>query len=55
MLAQERLVRKPAGLVRIVLKRAYADGTVTVESRPLSRSPAFGQIRHQRALMKRRG
>jgi hypothetical protein len=34
--AQERLVRLPDGLVRITLKRAYADGTVAVDMDPLS-------------------
>jgi hypothetical protein len=32
--AQERLVRLPDGLVRITLKRAYADGTVAVDMDP---------------------
>ena len=35
-LAQERLEPRPDGLVRITLKRAYADGTVAVEMDPLS-------------------
>src|SRR5439155_22492894 len=35
-IAQERLERRPDGLVRIALKRAYADGTVAVEMDPLS-------------------
>ncbi len=34
--AQERLRRLPDGLVRITLKRAYADGTVAVDMDPLS-------------------
>jgi hypothetical protein len=34
--AQERLLRLPDGLVRITLKRAYADGTVAVDMDPLS-------------------
>ena len=35
-LAQERLEPRPDGLVRIALKRAYADGTVAVDMDPLS-------------------
>ena len=35
-IAQERLERRPDGLVRIALKRASADGTVAVEMDPLS-------------------
>ena len=35
-LAQERLELRPDGLVRLGLKRAYADGTVAVEMAPLS-------------------
>ena len=35
-LAQERLEPRPDGLVRIVLKKAYADGTLAVEMDPLS-------------------
>ena len=35
-LAQQRLELQKDGLVRIVLKRAYADGTVAVEMDPLS-------------------
>ena len=35
-IAQERLERRPDGLVRLALKRAYADGTVAVEMDPLS-------------------
>jgi hypothetical protein len=35
-LAQERLELRPAGLVRITLKRAYADGTIAVDMDPLS-------------------
>jgi hypothetical protein len=35
-LAQERLEARPDGLVRIALKRAYADGTVAVDMDPLS-------------------
>ena len=35
-IAQERLERVDGGLVRIALKRAYADGTVAVEMDPLS-------------------
>ena len=34
--AQERLEQRPEGLVRITLKRAYADGTVAVDMDPLS-------------------
>jgi len=34
--AQERLERRPDGLVRLALQRAYADGTVAVEMDPLS-------------------
>jgi hypothetical protein len=34
--AQERLELRPDGLVRIVLKKAYADGTVAVDMDPLS-------------------
>jgi hypothetical protein len=33
---QERLERRPDGLVRITLKRAWADGTVAVVMAPLS-------------------
>ena len=32
-IAQERLEPRPDGLVRITLKRAYADGTVAVDMR----------------------
>ena len=35
-IAQERVEAKSDGLVRITLKRAYADGTVAVEMDPLS-------------------
>jgi hypothetical protein len=35
-LAQERLERQPDGLVRIMLKRAYNDGTLAVDMDPLS-------------------
>jgi hypothetical protein len=35
-LAQDRLEHRPGGLVRITLKRAYADGTVAVGMDPLS-------------------
>ena len=35
-IAQERLERRPDGLVRITLKKAYADGTVAVDMDPLS-------------------
>jgi hypothetical protein len=35
-LAQERLLQRPDGLVRITLKKAYSDGTVAVDMDPLS-------------------
>jgi hypothetical protein len=35
-IAQQRLEPRPDGLVRIALKRAYADGTVALEMDPLS-------------------
>jgi hypothetical protein len=35
-IGQERLERRPDGLVRITLKRAWADGTVAVDMDPLS-------------------
>ena len=35
-IAQERVVPLPDGLVRITLKKAYADGTVAVDMDPLS-------------------
>jgi hypothetical protein len=35
-IAQDRLERRPDGLVRISLKRAYADGTLAVDMDPLS-------------------
>ena len=35
-LAQERLEQRPDGLVRIILKKAYRDGTVAVDMDPLS-------------------
>jgi len=35
-LAQERLEQRPDGLVRITLKKAYADGTMAVDMDPLS-------------------
>jgi hypothetical protein len=35
-LAQDRIERRPDGLVRIALKRAYTDGTVAVDMDPLS-------------------
>jgi len=35
-IGQERLERRPDGLVRILLKKAYRDGTVAVEMDPLS-------------------
>jgi hypothetical protein len=34
--AQERLEQRPDGLVRITLKKAYADGTIAVDMDPLS-------------------
>ena len=34
--AQERVEQRPDGLVRITLKKAYADGTIAVEMDPLS-------------------
>jgi len=34
--AQERVEQRPDGLVRITLKKAYADGTVAVDMDPLS-------------------
>jgi hypothetical protein len=33
-LAYERIERRPDGLVRIALKRAFADGTLAVEMDP---------------------
>ena len=35
-IAQERLLPRPDGLVRITLKKAYTDGTVAVDMDPLS-------------------
>jgi hypothetical protein len=35
-IAQERIEQRPDGLVRIALKRAFADGTLAVEMDPLS-------------------
>ena len=35
-IAQERVEQQPNGLVRITLKKAYADGTVAVDMDPLS-------------------
>jgi hypothetical protein len=35
-IAQERLERRSDGLVRITLKKAYADGTLAVDMDPLS-------------------
>ncbi len=35
-IAQERLELRPDGLVRITLKKAYADGTIAVDMDPLS-------------------
>ncbi len=35
-IAQERVEQRPDGLVRITLKKAYADGTVAVDMDPLS-------------------
>jgi hypothetical protein len=35
-IGQERLERRPDGLVRITLKRAWADGTAAVDMDPLS-------------------
>jgi len=35
-IAQERVEHRPDGLVRITLKRAYADGTLAVDMDPLS-------------------
>jgi len=35
-LAQERVELRPDGLVRITLKKAYADGTIAVDMDPLS-------------------
>jgi Putative transposase len=34
--AQERVEQRPDGLVRITLKKAYADGTIAVDMDPLS-------------------
>ena len=35
-IAQERLLPRPNGLVRITLKKAYTDATVAVDMDPLS-------------------
>lgn len=35
-IAQGRLLQRPYGLVRIILKKAYSDGTVAVDMDPLS-------------------
>jgi hypothetical protein len=35
-IAQERLLPRPDGLVRLTLKKAYTDGTVAVDTDPLS-------------------
>ena len=35
-IAQDKIEHRPDGLVRIFLKRAYADGTVAVDMDPLS-------------------
>jgi hypothetical protein len=35
-IAQDRIEPRPDGLVRIILKRPYADGTVAVDLDPLS-------------------
>ena len=35
-MAQERVERRPDGLVRIILKKAYSDGSVAVDMDPLS-------------------
>jgi hypothetical protein len=35
-IGQERLEQRPDGLVRIILKKAYSDGTVAVDMDPLS-------------------
>ncbi len=35
-IAQERLEHRPDGLVRIILKKAYSDGTLAVDMDPLS-------------------
>ena len=35
-IAQERVEQQPHGLIRITLKKAYADGTVAVDMDPLS-------------------
>ena len=43
-LAQDRLEVRPDGLVRIALKRAYADGTVAVDMDPLSLSVALCRL-----------
>ena len=44
-IAQERLERRPEGLVRITLKKVYADGTVAVDMDPLS---LLLRVGHQR-------
>jgi hypothetical protein len=36
VVAQERVEQRPDGLVRITLKKAYADGTIAVDMDPLS-------------------
>jgi len=57
--AQERLEPRPDGLVRITLKKAYADGTVAVDMDPLSLScrlarsvppPRFHTVRYAGVL-----
>jgi hypothetical protein len=42
-IAQERVEPTKEGLVRIVLKRAYADGTVPLPHREIRRRPRVGQ------------
>jgi hypothetical protein len=49
-LAQERLEPRPDGLVRISLKRAYADGTVAVERDPGSAAGGSPDLVRFRAI-----
>jgi hypothetical protein len=47
--AQERVEQRPDGLVRITLKKAYADGTIAVDMDPLSLRPWPARARSSRA------
>ena len=63
-IAQERLLPRPNGLVRITLKKVYTDGTVAMDMDPLSLlcrlatsvpAPCFHTVRYAGVLAAARG